>query len=409
MGVARPSSAPPPRNHSLDDEGGGPPAAGRSLMSSEPDGAFFYMDGMRTILALVVAFGHVWALVIRDYQPSGDPFVEFLYFAAQFGHQAVILFFVLSGFWIARSVARRMEEGWSWRSYLLDRLARLLPVLIPTLILGGLLDAIGTFWLQTPTHLGQTATYVLRKNIGADLSLFTLFGNLMFLQFLVEPYGSNGPLWSLAYEFWFYIWFPALWLTIRLRSPSLALSTFMLGWLVPPLALAFLSWLSGAAAFGVVQWLRGRQRPPRALCWFALLVTGLCLATVLVLARFGADTWKDPVLALVFAAFLIMLIVVNPREMAMARPVARYGADASFSLYATHFPVMAFAAGLAVGPARLAPNMYGQALVAIILLGSAIIAWWFARCTESQTGKLRSLIENQHHTRPAVPLDERGK
>jgi peptidoglycan/LPS O-acetylase OafA/YrhL len=38
-----------------------------------------------------------------------------------------------------------------------------------------------------------------------------LLGNLVFLQAILVPtWGSNGPLWSLAFEFWFYIWFPTL-------------------------------------------------------------------------------------------------------------------------------------------------------------------------------------------------------
>ena len=49
-------------------------------------------------------------------------------------------------------------------------------------------------------------------------------------------FGSNGPLWSLAFEFWYYLWFPALWLLWR-RQPSWMLATLAVGWFAPPMAL----------------------------------------------------------------------------------------------------------------------------------------------------------------------------
>ena len=34
-------------------------------------------------------------------------------------------------------------------------------------------------------------------------------GNLFFLQTIfVPPFGSNAPLWSLSFEFWYYLLFP---------------------------------------------------------------------------------------------------------------------------------------------------------------------------------------------------------
>lgn len=359
---------------------------------AEPRGAYFYMDAMRAVFALVVAYGHVWALLIRDRQPSDGVLVQPLYYAAGFGHQAVILFFVLSGFWITRTVVRGAGRGWSWRAYLVDRLTRLMPVLVPALLLGGVLDAIGVFALETPTHLCRTDTYVLRTDVAANLSWEVLLGNLAFLQFYIAPYGSNGPLWSLAYEFWFYIWFPALWLALRYRRPSIALATLAFAWFVPLLALAFLSWLCGAAVFGIAEYLKGRRMPSPAVRRALLGATGLLLAAALIGARFGADTWKDPALALVFSAFLLAVIVADPRPRTPVSPIARYGAQASFSFYATHFPVMAFAAGLAIGAERLAPDAAALGLVAAVLLGSVALAWLFARHTEAHTGALRRLL-----------------
>src|SRR5205085_10481349 len=42
-------------------------------------------------------------------------------------------------------------------------------------------------------------------------SLDALFGALLFQSALAWPvFGTNGPLWSLSFEFWFYVFYPAL-------------------------------------------------------------------------------------------------------------------------------------------------------------------------------------------------------
>lgn len=361
-------------------------------------GAFFYMDAMRAVLALVVAFGHIWALLIRDYRPADDLIAEACYFVAGFGHQAVILFFVLSGFWITRSVVRHAERGWSWCGYLIERLSRLAIVLVPTLILGGSLDAIGVFGLQSPTHLGQTDTYVLRKDVVLALSPTALLGNLAFLQIFVPPFGTNGPLWSVSYEFWFYIWFPALWLLFRQRRLSIGLLTLAFGWFVPTLALAFLCWLCGSALYGLTRVWRHPPWLTPMTKWGLLVVTGAGLALFLVFARFGEDTWKDPALALVFALFLLALIAADPKPLKLLRPVAIYGSNASFSLYAIHFPVMALVTALVINADRLEPTSQAIGGVAAIMISTVNLAWVFSRQTEARTPQLRAYLHRRLST-----------
>lgn len=359
----------------------------------EPRGAYFHMDAIRTVLALVVAFGHGWALLIRDYQPPANLLVQLCYYVAGFGHQAVILFFVLSGFWISRSVVRGAARGWSWRGYLTDRLTRLMPVLVGALLVGGALDMIAVHGLRSPTHLGVTDTYVLRTNVAANLSWEVLVANLAFLQLVTVPYGTNGPLWSLSYEFWFYIWFPALWLAVRYRRPTVALAALAFGWFVPHLALAFVSWLCGAGVYGITRWLAGRPPLSRRSGWLLAGGMALVLAGALATTRFGANGWKDPALALAFAGFLLSLILLDPPARAALRPLAIFGARASFSFYATHFPVMAFAAALIVGRQRLAPDLYGVTLAFAVTALAMAFAWLFASQTEGRTQALRALIE----------------
>ena len=52
-------------------------------------------------------------------------------------------------------------------------------------------------------------------NVEDRLSLQDGLGNAAFLQMIaVPPYGSNTPLWSLSFEWWYYILFPLGWIAI---------------------------------------------------------------------------------------------------------------------------------------------------------------------------------------------------
>lgn len=58
-----------------------------------------------------------------------------LYWASGFGHQAVVIFFVLSGALVGGSVLRSVSNGtWSWSDYLIRRLSRLYIVLIAAML-----------------------------------------------------------------------------------------------------------------------------------------------------------------------------------------------------------------------------------------------------------------------------------
>ncbi len=366
-----------------------------TAMAGEPVGepAWFYMDAMRTLLAVTVAFGHIWGLLVEDYRPTSSLIVQFCYFAAGFAHSAVIMFFVLSGYWIARSVTGRVERGWSWRDYLSDRMARLVIVLIPALMLGGVLDAIGLHVLHLPTHLGQTDTWVLAKNVAHDLGPGVLLGNLLFLQdIVVAPYGTNGPLWSVAFEFWYYLWFPALWLSLTHRRLSLALPVLLIGFVNPELAFGFASWSCGALLHFAAQ--RAQHNGWRCSRRAVIMAAMLCLI-VLAWGRTGDFGLEDPIEAASFALFLFTLLRSAPRRVAWLSPLSTFGARASFSLYAIHFPLMALVAGIIVGSTRRVPDAASMAMVVAILAGVVVVAWGFAALTEANTGRLRWLLRRR--------------
>jgi len=121
-----------------------------------------------------------------------------------FGQEAVITFFLLSGFVIAYSFERSADK--SFGTYFANRLCRIYIPLIAVFLVS---------WLFASQHAGHPV----------NPELINLLGNVFMLQdlgaeypgTLFLPYLGNGPLWSLSYEWWFYLLFFPLVTQIRNR------------------------------------------------------------------------------------------------------------------------------------------------------------------------------------------------
>ena len=97
---------------------------------------------VRAVAALLVVVGHVRVLLFQDYAsaPHSAP-MALLYAMTSLGPSAVIVFFVLSGYWVGGGALGKLRRGtFTWRGYASSRLTRLWLVLVPALILTWLVD-----------------------------------------------------------------------------------------------------------------------------------------------------------------------------------------------------------------------------------------------------------------------------
>lgn len=234
-------------------------------------------------------------------------------------------------------------------------------------------------------------------DVAATLSLPALLGNLVFLQGLVTPpFGSNGPLWSVAYEFWYYIWFPALWLARRGRF-SIALLGLAIGLLDVHLAYGFVSWLCGSALAFALQaavqrdWVGRRGIAAPVLFGGALLL----IAALAFSRRFTIPFWTDVVISAAFALTLFGLCLWLPQRRRAFQWLTIYGARASFSLYAIHYPVGAFFISIVLAGKRLQPSGGALALVGLAWLALIGIGWLFASVTERHTPAIRDRLQGR--------------
>jgi peptidoglycan/LPS O-acetylase OafA/YrhL len=104
-----------------------------------------------------------------------------------FGHEAVIVFFVISGYFVGGSVIRGLRNNtWSPANYAIQRFTRLWTVLVPALALTGLLDLSGISIFGTSgiygAPLGQRM--VFPDLISDRLTIETFISNLFFIQII---------------------------------------------------------------------------------------------------------------------------------------------------------------------------------------------------------------------------------
>ena len=143
------------------------------------------LDALRGLTALYVVIHH-------SISGSLMLFGVNLAYLFRFGEEAVILFFLLSGFVINFSFVRSKDK--TFGNYFFKRATRIYIPLLIVMALGYFMECIdaGAVVNAHPREL------VLNLLMLQDIS--NLKPNV-----LVDPYMHNSPLWSLSYEWWFYM------------------------------------------------------------------------------------------------------------------------------------------------------------------------------------------------------------
>lgn len=320
----------------------------------------YWFDLFRGIASILVFLGHLRSFTFVDYpqNPSLDPLAKAFYFFTGFGHQAVIVFFVLSGFFIIRSIHESVQTGaWNPWIYLFNRLNRLWIVLIPALLFTLFWDTLGLhFFADAEGYSGKIETLpgVDPKN---KLSLSTFIGNVFFLQnILVTTYGSNSPLWSLANEFWYYILFPLVYFNLHPSTsvPSrlaLAVLIILICLLVQTgILYGFLIWLMGGVVYLIF---KGKYiRLPTHYLWgicYSILFFGVLFCIRL---NFSPAVFNDYTLGVITAILLGYLSTQQISIRGLQRNTV-FLSEISYTVYLFHMPFTAFAAAVFVPVRKL--------------------------------------------------------
>lgn len=373
---------------------------------------------MRGLAALAVCVGHLRAVMMEDFsrltQHTGL-FDKAFYLVSGIGHQAVIVFFVLSGYLVGGSVLARWPD-FDWRIYAIARLSRLWTVLVPALLLTLVVDLAFVFFSPEIVSGQNYACWQLGAKPDGSWSISPLrFGsNLLFLQTVSTPvFGSNSPLWSLANEFWYYLLFPAGMIVLRKALPwknrlAAAALVLLLSLWLPGQLLALMSvWLLGAGV-----WMLSR-RPLPAVLEKTLLVAGVAaIIGMIVMIKHPAKPippgyLRDLLTGLAFA--LLLIPFGRPRSAGVSlvtqtcAATGRWLSDISYSLYLTHVPLMLAANVFLMNKAQFVPSAATYALFFAILATILLFAWGFWFLFESRTSSIRKWMTNLTAPRAAAP------
>jgi peptidoglycan/LPS O-acetylase OafA/YrhL len=381
----------------------------RGVGDAGPTGrASVHLDALRGIAAICVLLNHWRDATLVDYSRLGShtAIIALGYAALSLGRQWVIVFFVLSGYLVGGSVLNAFKRGtWSWRTYMFTRLTRLFIVLVPALILGAMWDWIGMqlAWSQQ-LYYGRSSLHQLTTNVHETLKPHVLLENLAFLQSISLPgirrgavpsFGSNGPLWSLSNEFWYYVAFPVL-VTLLWKKQGLASRAACAGVLVAwawfvgsSIAWLWIPWLMGVA---VVYLPTTSYQSPWA--QRAILTAGILMFVGgLVFTKLYPGLLTEISLGVV-VAFLVWVLL---RSKSGSLPqlyttVAQRAAHSSYTLYLVHVPLLIFLIA-AFHLSRVEPRMHLVLPRLVVLLVILVYAQAVYVLFERNTDRVRRWLK----------------
>jgi peptidoglycan/LPS O-acetylase OafA/YrhL len=297
-----------------------------------------FLNLVRWAAALVVVLGHV-DMCLGQFSGNPKQLISFGYLGAH-SHAAVVIFFVLSGYVVAFTTAKKTTSGnYRFRTYFLDRWSRIYSVLLLAIMFTLIVDFIGRSFIpiySDPSFIPQS-DFALR-----------LFANIFALQG-IQGYriqlGSNPALWSIGYEFIFYMLYGLLFFKNQLFRRSwvafivFTIALVVIGW---KMAIYFGIWCMGVLAYRVT--CMSSITDLKVKPWLLLLI--LIAANHLI--NFNNFLGLPEILQdILFAGITAMILVVNlPHPSHWQIQVNAYLAEFSYSLYAFHMPIIFFLCSL---------------------------------------------------------------
>jgi peptidoglycan/LPS O-acetylase OafA/YrhL len=320
------------------------------------------MASIRGIAALVVVLTHAFQIFCLPYFGLyGFPHLFTSFLAAY----AVVFFFIVSGFMIFISVENHTQADakFNLAAFFKARFLRIYPPLVLSLVL-----VVAIYYLMVFFGIHGAESFrlsgdlfVSRERVGLewDRMLPTLLLLYNIVPDVTPPLSLNGPLWTLSYEWWFYLF---IMFAVNARRNK----TILAGYLPLILVMVLFRYAPSGYLCRVLLmiWLGGfflgylyskgmlfHARFP----WIALIFSIACLGAMGLAG--GKDTiayFIEPLqrygnaahLQVMFPAFILTAMLGLLIRLGINPKVLLSSADYSYTLYVIHFPLQILAFGL---------------------------------------------------------------
>lgn len=300
------------------------------------------LEALRAFASIYVFFHHT-LYRFELLEPN-----TFLWRLFSFGQEAVMIFFLLSGYVIAISL---YKNDYSFKTYFRHRFIRIYPIVFVSFIV----SYVSYCWLLG-NEFPSSSVIVVNLFMLQDKPEFTIGA-------FAEPIFDNQPLWSLSYEWWFYMVFFLQYFLFRkyslLTNLSITLVITLMSiltyYLIPNQVSAILMyyyiWFVGVVLYS---YYNGDQKDKRSIY---LLFFGFLTITAFYSALFLPEyPYQASVLfpyiklrhyAAAFLFVLFLILFFQYIKNILEKDISKYLiiklsklAPISFSIYVLHYPVM---------------------------------------------------------------------
>lgn len=352
------------------------------------------LDFLRAMAALLVLLAHSRASYFL-YMDVGDQegvFLKLFYFITGSGHQAVVIFFVLSGFLIGGSLTDSMQRGsFDLVRYLIARFVRIFVVYLPALVITQGIFLFGSLLLSNPGG-GPLFEHQQLDFGGVPQAVCFLSG----LQgFSCPAWEQNPALWSLGYEWALYLFAPAIiQLIVWKASPGLRLMAIALVCTIAvtvchyPIEAVFWfsAWFLGAGSYRIVH---ARIVPlPAGLLGAGLIIAGMAVRHLKAAGELETDTMIAVGAAIAIACRPLAAFPIAPSLFGWA-------AGFSYTLYAIHLPLVFLIVSIfqSIGlPRDMPPSPVTFIEFGVTIAICLLIAFLVSLVTERKTGQIRAVM-----------------
>lgn len=352
---------------------------------------YYWLDLVRFTAAFLVLICHFRGAFFIEYTllppEQQNPLIFAFYSLTRLGTEAVLIFFVMSGFLVGGKAIERLQKGvFDIKGYAIDRTVRIMLPLVSALLL---FIPVSILW-------------------GFDINWWVWLGNLFSLQGICT-YSVIAPLWSLSYEVWFYILMGGISLFFVNRDAILGKFYAVLLLLICFLVFTKLSphylfmWFMGAFAYLIIP-----KKINKSFLWGSFIII-LCLIVLLQLTsgsrlNEGSDISLylpnrqalELLFAFFFCLFLQQLVIIKPTKKWTLKlnEIGTKLAAFSYTLYLTHVLVLRMLEYFHV-PKSESINFIsilwyiGEVIVALLI---AYAVYW---CFEKRTSEVKSWIKRK--------------